>query len=1233
MIELDPEFVRVVAKVATDALIEGTLNIGKVLGSNTSLDLYTCPLTPIEIDIEELDLEKLSSSEAGVFDPLGQLKQFISNLIDSAIGFLSETIGGMIKQFIDWIWNQLSPALSGIASWIEEATKRIIEVGSALTGFINAILKFPEWFPKWFYDNIAKPISDALTGLAKAIWDALPDWLKSAFTGIKDAISSIQGSIKSIVDKLGKIPSAIESLVQSLQNFFKDPLGVLKKAFGYLVDQLWKLLPDWLKGAIKGLQEAWSSFTNFLTEKLTWLWDQIQSFIKDPLGALQGLWEQISQVFSKMFRTFMNYLKGVAKTMIKIGNKIIEAVMKLGTGIVKGLVDVGESISKEISEVFKGLMEGLITPITSHLRSALKGIFSKEGGEIEAILGVGLAIVPSYLTVLLLPKAFKSLAHIVKELRIRIQASLAPLGVGGQIIVNLLTALPHALYELGDALEDLPKKMSEYFILGMSLAGLEPLRYPFRFAWKQYFKGLGLGNIPFELPPLELSRDLIRRLGIEKASKVYRTILEYRGYPDWFVDNFVKLAEDLNIKVTDRFGTERLVPLGLLYAQPSLSMLVDMMLRDIFGAGTKGFEEFTKWAYRLGLYKDVAYLIYLLHFRYPSPTRLWDFISRGIAGMLWYVPPDEEVKVAKEEAKAIGAYEPLPPVKLNFEGKKLFAGLTTYMKWHDYAKFAWMKDFTSDNWMVIDTLADIPTKIDVRWMTKWGIFDFMVTKGVGLSSPVSDFIKVVEDRSANPKVQMDLTLMCRLLQATGLHPYYVPIVSVAETINALADERTLLRTGIINLYEHGAMKYEDLDKLMSELVIASFAVSYFDIEAGQWKSGFINLPVAYLPAERKLLELRAVIDRHLRIFRDTLKDLERAYTEYIIDGADVASKLAKVVSEINKTFKKATLDIVGKEFEIKADKEFIDVVLASWEVARDVYTVRRIRSWVYRVLGWVIYRAAYGWVTEEDAKKVAEVLTDIAKLPKMESEAVKRILTEMVGIATRERVREYVPTPSMLATIAEVIPMARVLATKVFEAKGVPPEWRPIWSQYIDIKPIIDEVKSVISSVKRLYEYFMINEDMFKKFLEVLKPYGYEDRELKLMIDDANLDRWYRAYRELVGTPRELVTMAEYSPLARRLALAEVKKRIDALPIEQEAKEFLYKLWEDYIRIRPVYDEVEREVTELISDYAKGVLTWEQFNELLEELKDWGIDEWEADAVRFIAMMRRRRYELTGRTR
>jgi len=1308
--QLDPEFIRTISKACADMIIDGELELVPNVWSVETIG----KVEVVDIQTINIDLEALSSSELGWTDPLGQLKQFFTDLINSVVSWLSETIGGAVKGFIDWLWEQISPSLNSIASWIEEATSQLQGVGTAITGFINAILKFPDWFPKWFKENIADPISSALSDLAKWIWDNLPDWLKSAIEGIKDAITNIPSSINDIVDAIKGIipdwledaikgiPKAISDLISALKNFFEDPVGTLKSAFEGLAESIWNLLPDWLKSAIQGMQKAWNTFVEGLKDFLedpagfvktrfeelaTWIWEylpdpikgffekageflttawdtlvdfftvklpnfvswlstEFQAFLEDPLGYLkekvvtplmQGfswLWGQISSTISNLINIISTWLGEVVAKATQIGKSLIEKIMNLGTSIAQSLADAGKTIAQAISKVLQGLMEGIVAPLRAYLENALKTVLGggqgQGQGELATIFGVGIAVVPQYLTVLMLPKFFKTLSHWAREARIRLRARLAPMGVGGSIAVDIFSRLAHAFYELGDAVEDLPEKMGTGFIYGFSLMGLEPLRYPFRYAWKSWLRRLGYGDVPFELPPLEMARNLIQRLGIEEARDTYRRILEYRGFPDWFIENFVKTADELYIKVTDRFDTERRVPLGLLYAQPSLSMLITMMIRDIFGAGAKGLEEFTKWAYRLGLYKDIAYLIYLLHFRYPSPTRLWDFISRGLAGMLWYKPSDEDIKSATEEAKAIGAHPPIAPIDLNFASDKLFSALTSYMKWHDYARFSWISGFTSDNYMIIDTLADIPTKIDIRWMTKWAIFDFMASKEIKLDSPVSDFIKVVENTAKNEKVMMDLTLMCRLLQARGIHPYYVPITAVAESINALADERTLLRTGIINIYEYGAMTYEDIDSLMQSLVIASFNIAYFDIGEGKWKTGYINLPVSFLPAERKLLELRAVIDRYLRVYRDTFSDLEKAYTEYIIESKAVSDKINEVIKTINEAFTKATTEIAGKEFKMSLDDSYVKAVLASWKVARDIYTIRRIRSWVYRVLGWVLYRTAYGYVTEEDAKRVAQTLSSIAKLPKMEADAITRILTEMVGIAQREYQREYIPTPLTLATMSEYIPAVRMFANRVFEAKGVPQEWRSIWLQYIDIRAIVDEVREVQSSVERLYEYFMINTDMFTSFLEVLKPYGYEDRELRLITDKVNLDRWYRAYRELVGTPRELVTMAEYSPLARRLALAEVKKRIDALPIEEEAKEFLYKLWEDYIRIRPVYDEVEREVTELITDYARGALTWEQFNTLLEELKDWGIDEWEADAIRFLAMMRRRRYELTG---
>lgn len=1273
----------------------------------------------VVVDVRELLEEDLIvSSEAGIMNPLDQLKQFFSNLINTIASWLNESIVSGIKGFIDWLWEQISPALSGISSWIEEATKRLQDLGSVFQGFVNAILKFPEWFPSWFEQHIAKPISDALGNLARWIWEHLPDWLKSAITSIKDALDKLAkdplGTLKSALGYLAQqlwnllpdwlknaltgLQKAWDSFVKSAENFFKDPWGNIKSAFESLAKWIWDLLPDWLKGAIQSIQSAWNSFVQglqdflkdpagfisarlqdfakwiwdnlpepvkwiienvkkalegawdalvkFFTQDLpgffSWIWGEIQEFVKDPATyireriakpAWEGLtwaWEQVSAFFGDLATKAISFFQDLGKKLMDA----LKGAVEWGMGLVKGLIEWLQGATKPLVDVIVNIAKPLLVDapkeVASKLADYFKKLFTGEGeegaGELEFLPAIFLAISPFFVTSLLAPRGFKALSHILAELRTRLEGALEPLGLGGKIVVTIMSRINQVLYELGDVMEKVPMKFIEAFGLGTGVVAMLPVRYPMTYAWKSYFRGLGLGDVPFALPPTGETIRLLRRVGIEEARDRVYNIFMYRGYPDWFIENATALPDQLKLEITDRFNTKRIIPLSLLYEQPSISALANFMIRDMFGSGKKAYETFQKWAERLGLYPDVATFYYLLHFRYPPPSRLWSFVVRGISGLLWYEPTNEEMAAVEEDAGAVGAKVPVPPTKLNFKIRDIFAAYRQYLKWMDYANFAWLPGFTSDNWIMMDSVVDLPGRIDIRWMTKWAIFDYMAGKNIGLENPASDFIKVVEGQPANTAVMMDLTMACRLIQATGLHPYYVPVVTVAETMNALADERTLLRTGLLDVYRYGMMSFETLDKLMASLVVATFKVAYVDIKEGKWKEGYINLPVSFLPAERKLLELRALIDRVVRIYREILTEMESGYREYIFEGEEVIKYMEGLVDHLNGYFREESKRIVGKALELKLDATFVEGLLKAWEPARPLYTIRRIRSWVYRVLGWVIYRMAYGWVTEEDAKRVAKTFVEIAKLPAQEAEAVEKILTEMVGIARREVAREYIPTPLSLASMAEHVPEVRRFIDEVLEARNVPEDWRPLWRRYIQIRPLIDEVERVLSAAERLYEYFEIDEASFDKFLQALTPYGWEVAELGLIKDRANLDRWHRAWRELVGTPRELLTMAEYVPRARRLLLAEVKKRIDALPIPEEDKRFLYELWEDYIRIRPVYDEVRREITELINDYANGIITWEQFETLLNELKAWGLDDYEIDAYKFIAMARRARY-------
>jgi len=80
---------------------------------------------------------------------------------------------------------------------------------------------------------------------------------------------------------------------------------------------------------------------------------------------------------------------------------------------------------------------------------------------------------------------------------------------------------------------------------------------------------------------------------------------------------------------------------------------------------------------------------------------------------------------------------------------------------------------------------------------------------------------------------------------------------------------------------------------------------------------------------------------------------------------------------------------------------------------------------------------------------------------------------------------------------------------------------------------------------------------------------------------------------------------------------------IDALPIEAEVKQVLMEMWTQYIRLKPVMDEVRRYITDLIKAFVKGLITEEQFQTELEALKEWGLDDYEIMFYKAIAGMRK----------
>ena len=84
-----------------------------------------------------------------VKDLLESVPEYIKNLPKYALEGIENVSSWIWEHLPDWIKKFLTESIPNALKSIGDA---MTLVGTRLTGFINAILKFPEWFPSWFSD-------------------------------------------------------------------------------------------------------------------------------------------------------------------------------------------------------------------------------------------------------------------------------------------------------------------------------------------------------------------------------------------------------------------------------------------------------------------------------------------------------------------------------------------------------------------------------------------------------------------------------------------------------------------------------------------------------------------------------------------------------------------------------------------------------------------------------------------------------------------------------------------------------------------------------------------------------------------------------------------------------------------------------------------------------------------------------------------------------------------------
>jgi len=1464
-------------------------------------------------------IDYIKSGFASLSDEARRVIESIIKSITDALGKVPKLIDNVLKgleglgQQINNIYNALTTTISDVKNALESMIKDIPStITKALQEVVSSIEKQFKDFLKTLTSDLTK-IFDTIKSNIQGLVSSFTEQLNKALSSIQSAINNIVSAISKIPDELNNLFKTITSKLEGIVKWFEDTLksmienapAIIEKSVENVEQWIFEKLPSYVRQffqeAPKALQQvgvALTGFTNAILKFPEWFPQWFQQFITTPLttvikelfGPLPPFIERIIDMIDEANRLFNLLITDPLKFYEDV---ILKPTINALGKIVKRLLDFFTEIEDEVYKVSKWLTnktQFIIKPISTMFQAMLNAVIENYNKLIQGKMTISefitsyfKAIIPTTLEIASILGAMRFIGEEINSFIGRIHSLMSALPFLGMTIE--LVAEGEIFETIADVIEKGAWGIAYNVPFSVAFWLASPIEKPIEYAFRYQLRNI----LPFALPTTTQIRDIIRRL-FAKATieptwgkefvKLYDRLLQFfalRGYSD----DVAKLLFDPGViyytHITDRFGGKRIIPLSLLWDLPSRSDLVRMLQRDVFQSPM----EWANFIKVHGLNQDLGKMYYMMSFEYPSFEKLWTFFVRGISGMLWYEPPDFIKNWFTQDAKWLGAGIPVEPKKLNYDYNALFKAIPFYLKWIQKSNFSWFRkgaiiqygnatipidfDWTADSWMLWDIAADLPGKIDARWMAKWALFDLISEKvnvpipSVGQSpkpypeTPFVDMVSQVVENVVESEIYMDLRAFCRLLVANGIHPAFVPITAVSETINALSDERTLLRTGFINLFKEGFWNYTTIDTLLNGFFVASFIVEYFDPTDKKWKAGAINAPIKFLPAERRLLELRAAMDRALDILRDLVKELNRSYAEYIVTTKDEYIAILKDgINITNAWFKPLIKDLTGKELELQADMDYWSSYAKVIDIMQNIYKIRRVRYWIGRLLTWTFYRLAYSYVTPDDVKRILDVMKDRAHLTPLEVETLQEIMNLINGIVRKEYIptpsqlativeivpeainymnevfeqrnvpvewrpiwakyieakpirddvrslltdyrkaklyhvqlgeiektilelakqvgytdrelqilflriqldelideaktlrkeylptplglatlseyitippklvlevlskrgvpkewlnlwikyiqvkplyddvkalayayfkalrygvpldgygkeieklmkefgwtpqeiyvrklratieamidqwkeiqKEYIPTPSMIATIAEIVPEVRKLAYEVFEKRHVPKEWIPIWSKYIALKPLIDEVKKYVGIVIEMYEYFAITYDELKKALERVKPFGYEDQEIKLILYNSDLLASYRAYKELIGTPKSLVVMAEYSPSARNLALAQVYKMIDKLPVDNATKEFIKKMWEEYIRVKPVYDEVKRYITELINDYAHGVITRDEFIHELNELKKWGVDDYEIQFYVWLADRRKMRYSRTRRS-
>ena len=1099
-----------------------------------------------------------------------------------------ELAGGVASVFADLA----DKVRAGLLWFIEQYAKLPLLVRDVLSSIVGDIAAgvggFVEWVRRGF---------DTVSSTLSRWFESARSWFEEATRVLRGVATALEVGFQGFVNVLMKIPERLAeifkgvadfyaNLWRGLQEFARDPLGWFKKN---LLEPLWRGLL-WLG------ERLW--------EGLKALWDIIRS-------GLQWLWERLVDLFTTLKDLVVRAFLAVAESLSTGLSALFKAFKGLGEKLYGWYIEVvewvGEGLGKAVDTVAKRLLEplwravGWSTPPGLTLENFVKAWSTSFMWSIPLYIFALSVEIPLRLASF----AARGVAMALRDHTFKIRLTGKPFGVGGDFEFDLFKAIGSALYNFS---EELLKHADKYY---------EPFWTGLMFWYGRYTSQIltfYLRNfIPIEFPTVNEVVDAYLRSRVAEAIpqdlgrkpsdilEVMTGFMKIKGFSDYLIRWTFAEPEEFYMAVEDRFGVKRKIPLAAAWRIPPPADLITMMIRDVIIKP----QEFEKAVAAVGYAKHVAALYYMLHFKYPSPEKLADFYWRGIAGVLWYglTLEEPEIKSFFEITKRAKA-----PKELNFDAKTLNDMMLRYLKWHDLAPFPWENGYPTDKSIVADLMADLPDKVDFRWMARWGILEHLSRLGIGMKTSIENIIASMSKATGretiaekvSPEISLDVSLLARFLEARGVHPYFASISAVAEMHVALTDEMTLLRTGFLEMFRTGLIDLDTAEKLMSGIFTIKFTTGYIDPATGDETKIEYKKPLFWLPAERRLLQLRAVMDRGYEMWRMVLREVSFGVARLALTVGDARKILEGYATAVSNTVSRQVKELTGVDWTPSLDKSYMELWLGYGEILRVVEARTWIRHYITRLMAWILYRTSYGWVKPDDIKELVDQVAAKGWLVGEEADFFKLITEKIIGIVKRETI----PTALTLATMAEYMVIDDATIDRVFEDQRVVEEYRDLYRLYIKVKPFKPDFKALINRARRALVLGAISRDEWDSLKkEAVERFGFRDVEIAILERLAELEERIAMSREYAPTPSTIATLSEYLTIPRELIEEALKAR--RIPVEWA------KIWLQYIAVKPLKSDYKAVISAALKAFKYNVVAEDEWKKVLEEALRFGFTEQE----------------------